>query len=343
MILSSLSPSTSSMLLSSRKCTFVASQSIGKPNGWWSKHKNSSLLFSDGRIMAKRKASSKQQRKVQLREETRAMQLKREERERKEKEEMERRPEPPIGAAESLREANERIEEADAKFQSAVDSTREIKKMKRESAEWDPRIGYGKFREVSEQVKEMNGLRVRTYETRLERAVFLIELAKGLGNASNSSGSSNSSSSSSSSSSRSSTTGGGDDEDSDYVGGINDDAVVANDVGAVGKTLDAFDWVYGKEFVDESNARTVEFMLRASQKKSQNDGLKPEISFEILNVAVAAEALGCINNKDNVIQKHVKRVQKGIDGGLISPNDDAANALLEKIDAFLQEQERQKQ
>ena len=45
--------------------------------------------------------------------------------------------------------------------------------MKRESAEWDPQIGYGKFREVSEQVKEMNGLRVRTYETRLERAVFL--------------------------------------------------------------------------------------------------------------------------------------------------------------------------
>lgn len=337
---SSLSSSTSSMVLSSRKCAFVASQSIGKPNDGWSK--NNSLFFSKTReIVAKRKASSKQQRKVQLREETRAMQLKREERERKEKEEMERRPEPPIGAAESLREANERIEEADAKFQSAVDSTREIKKMKRESAEWDPQIGYGKFREVSEQVKEMNGLRVRTYETRLERAVFLIELAKGLGNASNSS--SNSSSSISSSSSRSSTTGGGDDEDSDYVRGINDDAVVANDVGAVGKTLDAFDWVYGKEFVDESNARTVGFMLRASQKKSQNDGLKPEISFEILNVAVAAEALGCINNKDNVIQKHVKRVQKGIDGGLISPNDDAANALLEKIDAFLQEQERQKQ
>jgi len=329
-------------MLSSRKCAFVASKSIGKPNGW---SKNNSLFFSKTReIVAKRKASSKQQRKVQLREETRAMQLKREERERKEKEEMERRPEPPAGAAESLREANERIAEADAKFQSAVDSTREIKKMKRESAEWDPQIGYGKFREVSEQVKEMNGLRVRTYETRLEHAVFLIELAKGLGNASNSSSSSSSSSSSnSSSSSRSSTTGGGDDEDSDYVGGIDDDAVVANDVGAVGKTLDAFDWVYGKEFVDESNARTVEFMLRASQKKSQNDGLKPEISFEILNVAVAAEALGCINNKDNVIQKHVKRVQKGIDGGLISPNDDAANALLEKIDAFLQEQERQKQ
>ena len=154
---SSLSSSTSSMVLSSRKCAFVASQSlIGKPNDGWSK--NNSLFFSKTReIVAKRKASSKQQRKVQLREETRAMQLKREERERKEKEEMERRPEPPIGAAESLREANERIEEADAKFQSAVDSTREIKKMKRESAEWDPQIGYGKFREVSEQVKEMNG------------------------------------------------------------------------------------------------------------------------------------------------------------------------------------------
>merc|ERR1712070_1258811 len=119
------------MVLSSRKCAFVAaSQSIGKPNDGWSK--NNSLFFSKTReIVAKRKASSKQQSKVQLREETRAMQVKREERERKEKEEMERRPEPPIGAAESLREANERIEEADARFQSAVDSTREIKKMKR--------------------------------------------------------------------------------------------------------------------------------------------------------------------------------------------------------------------
>ena len=94
------------MLLSSRKCAFVASSSIGKPNAW---SKNNSLFFSKTLIVAKRKASSKQQRKVQLREETRAMQLKREERERKEKEEMERRPEPPIGAAESLREANERI------------------------------------------------------------------------------------------------------------------------------------------------------------------------------------------------------------------------------------------
>jgi hypothetical protein len=81
-------------------------------------------------------------------------------------------------------------------------------------------------------------------------------------------------------------------------------------------------------------------MLRASQKKSQNDGLKPEISFEILNVALAADALKCINNKDNVIQKHMKRVQRGIDEGLISPDDDAATALLKKIDAFLQEQEQ---
>ena len=223
---------------------------------------------------------------------------------------MERRPEPPTSAALSLGEANERVREADSKFQSAVDSTREIKKMKRESEEWDPQVGYGKFREVVEQVSEMNGLRVRTYETRLERAVFLIELAKALGN-----------------------------EENDAKG-ISDDAVVANDVGAVGKTLDAFDWVYGKELVDESNARTLEFMLRASQKKSQNDGLKPEISFEILNVALAADALKCINNKDNVIQKHMKRVQRGIDEGLISPDDDAATALLKKIDAFLQEQEQ---
>jgi len=223
---------------------------------------------------------------------------------------MERRPEPPTSAALSLGEANERVREADSKFQSAVDSTREIKKMKRESEEWDPQVGYGKFREVVEQVSEMNGLRVRTYETRLERAVFLIELAKALGN-----------------------------EENDAKG-ISDDAVVANDVGVVGKTLDAFDWVYGKELVDESNARTLEFMLRASQKKSQNDGLKPEISFEILNVALAADALKCINNKDNVIQKHMKRVQRGIDEGLISPDDDAATALLEKIDAFLQEQEQ---
>ena len=262
------------------------------------------------RIVAKRKASSKQARKVQLREDAREMQRRREERERREREEMERRPEPPMSAALSLGEANERVREADSKFQSAVDSTREIKKMKRESEEWDPQIGYGKFREVVEQVSEMNGLRVRTYETRLERAVFLIELAKALGN-----------------------------EENDAKG-ISDDAVVANDVKAVGKTLDAFDWVYGKELVDESNARTLEFMLRASQKKSQNDGLKPEISFEILNVALAADALKCINNKDNVIQKHMKRVQRGIDEGLISPDDDAATALLEKIDAFLQEQEQ---
>jgi len=36
----------------------------------------------------------------------------------------------------------------------------------------------------------------------------------------------------------------------------------------------------------------------------------------------------------------VKRVQRGIDEGLISPDDDAATAWLKKIDAFLQEQEQ---
>jgi hypothetical protein len=179
------------------------------------------------------------------------------------------------------------------------------------------------FRDVTERVKEMNELRVRTYETRLERAVFLIELAKALGNTTT-------------------ITTDDDEEEVDRIGGIKDEAVLANDVGAVGKTLDAFDWVYGKEVVDESNARTLEFMLRASQKKSQNNDLKPEISFEILNVALAADALENINNKDGVIQKHMKRVQKGIDRGLISPNDDVASALLKNIENFLFEQQTKK-
>lgn len=198
-------------------------------------------------VVAKRKASSKHARKVQLREEAREMQMRREERERKEREALERRPEPPARAVESAREADERVKEADAKFRSAVDSIREIKKSKRESEEWDPQIGYAMFRDVTERVKEMNKLRVRTYETRLERAVFLIELAKALGNTT--------------------ITTDDEEEEVDRIGGINDEAVLANDVGAVGKTLDAFDWVYGKEVVDESNARTLEFMLRASQKK----------------------------------------------------------------------------
>jgi len=274
-------------------------------------------------VVAKRKASSRHARKVQLREEAREMQMRREERERKEREALERRPEPPARAVESAREADERVKEADAKFRSAVDSIREMKKSKRESEEWDPQIGYAMFRDVTERVKEMNKLRVRTYETRLERAVFLIELAKALGNTTT-------------------ITTDDEEEEVDRIGGINDEAVLANDVGAVGKTLDAFDWVYGKEVVDESNARTLEFMLRASQKKSQNHDLKPEISFEILNVALAADALETINNKDGVIQKHMKRVQKGIDRGLISPNDDVAAALLKKIENFLLEQQTKK-
>ena len=206
-------------------------------------------------VVAKRKASSKHARKVQLREEAREMQMRREERERKEREALERRPEPPARAVESAREADERVKEADAKFRSAVDSIREIKKSKRESEEWDPRIGYAMFRDVTERVKEMNELRVRTYETRLERAVFLIELAKALGNTTT-------------------ITTDDDEEEVDRIGGIKDEAVLANDVGAVGKTLDAFDWVYGKEVVDESNARTLEFMLRASQKKVSKQRLE---------------------------------------------------------------------
>ena len=65
--------------------------------------------------------------------------------------------------------------------------------------------------------------------------------------------------------------------------------------------------MYGKEVVDESNARTLEFMLRRA--KSLKTTTKPEISFEI-DVALAADALENINNKDGVIQKHMKRVQK---------------------------------
>ena len=65
-----------------------------------------------------------------------------------------------------------------------------------------------------------------------------------------------------------------------------------------------------------NQARTLEFAL--AQKKSQNNDLKPEISFEILNVALAADAFET-GNADGVIQKHMKRVQKGIDRGLISP------------------------
>jgi len=43
-----------------------------------------------------------------------------------------------------------------------------------------------------------------------------------------------------------------------------------------------------------------------------------------------------------VIQKHMKRVQKGIDRGLISPNDDVASALLKNIENFLFEQQTKK-
>ena len=77
-------------------------------------------------VVAKRKASSKHARKVQLREEAREMQMRREERERIEREALERRPEPPALAVESAREADERVKEADAKFRSAVDSIRAV-------------------------------------------------------------------------------------------------------------------------------------------------------------------------------------------------------------------------
>ena len=38
----------------------------------------------------------------------------------------------------------------------------------------------------------------------------------------------------------------------------------------------------------------------------------------------------------------MKRVQKGIDRGLISPNDDVASALLKNIENFLFEQQTKK-
>ena len=52
-------------------------------------------------------------------------------------------------------------------------------------------------------------------------------------------------------------------------------------------------------------------MLRASQKKTLYDGLKAQISYEILNVAVASESIssGLMKSKDQLIEKHMKRIE----------------------------------
>ena len=256
-------------------------------------------------IECKRKQSSKLQRKIQLREETREFELLREQREQKRIEREKERPEAPNRALTSSIEANENVNEADVAFELAVTRTREMKAEKRNCEDWDQSIGYSKFPEIKKTVSKMNRLRVRAYETRLERALFLIELAKAIGK---------------------------------------EKKIEERDVQVVGKTLDTFDWVYGKEVVDDSNARTLEFMLRASQKKTLYDGLKAQISYEILNVAVASESIssGLMKSKDQLIEKHMKRIEKGLENGDVCLNSANVNSLLAKLDElFLKQQQEE--